>query len=117
MLITLFRCALYSVRGIKERKDVYMRGHRVYELTDNPGELSSKEYPQVPTQIPGFPKSTTETPDELSSCVYEDSIHPLPGDRTPHYLTNSQPLVHGASQTESVSSQKSVTIVSYEYAT
>eukprot|EP00800_Vazella_pourtalesii_P012109 TRINITY_DN287_c0_g2_i3.p1 TRINITY_DN287_c0_g2~~TRINITY_DN287_c0_g2_i3.p1 ORF type:complete len:508 (+),score=96.19 TRINITY_DN287_c0_g2_i3:64-1587(+) len=104
-----FRCALYSVRGIKERKDVYMRGHRVYELTDNSGELPSKEYPQVPTQIPGFPKSTTETPDELSSCVYDDSAHPLPGDLTPHYLTNSQPLIHGASQSESVSSQKSVT--------
>ncbi|KAI6650476.1 Trans-3-hydroxy-L-proline dehydratase [Oopsacas minuta] len=99
-----FRCALYSVRGIKERKDVYIRGHRVYELTDNAGETPSKEYPQVPTQIPGFPKSNQETPDELSSCVYEDSI----ADLMPHYMTNSQSL-GPISQSESLSSQLSVT--------
>ena len=105
-------CALYSVRGIKERKDIYIRGHRVYELTDSTVDTPCKEYPQVPTQIPGFPKPNSETPDELSSCNYDDAVKTLTADIFPNYNANSQPQLHMNSQPESMSSQQSVTAVS-----
>ena len=84
----------------------------MYELTDNAGDTPCKEYPQVPTRIPGFPKLSSETPDELSSCDYEDTVKALTADIFPNYTSNSQPHIHINSQSESLSSQQSVTAVS-----
>lgn len=71
-MLFLHRCALYSVRGIKERKDIYIKGHRVYELTEIPGDTPLIEYHSPTSQNKPLPFDNVEESKETRP--YQDIL-------------------------------------------